>query len=299
MEWTERYRIDAPVTVADAPATAAEAVRKLTAGNERFVAMRRVQDADPADARPTGPRSFASALAPVGEITPQAPFAVIFSCADARVPAEIVFDTGPNRLFVVRVAGSVPGEECVGSIEYAVKSFRDTLKVVAVIGHTRCGAVTAAVSSYLNPKGYGEVGFTRGLRAIVNHVLVAVRSAALSLTQVWGADVVDDPGFEAALAETAVFMNASITAYQLQKELDPGDPPVVFGVYDLATSKVGLPGDPNGYVVKLSPAPESAEQLVELGREIAASNAVRVHFRARRLPPRKPAADPPPPATPR
>ena len=53
----------------------------------------------------------------------QAPFAAVLGCADARVPTEMVFSKGCNELFVVRVAGNVLGQECVGSLRYAVSHF--------------------------------------------------------------------------------------------------------------------------------------------------------------------------------
>lgn len=287
MDWTDYYYSD-PHEPADDPATSHEAVAALTAGNTRFVAMRHlvVAAASQGETICTCHNSvIPMAVSRVSVNDPQAPFCVLLGCSDARVPSEIIFDTGPNRLFVVRVAGNVPGDECLGSIEYAARTFQHTVRVVTVMGHVGCGAVAAAVTSYLNPKSYAEIAFSRSLRAVVNHVLVAVRSAALSLDQVWGPDVARDAGYPQALAELAVYMNAGITAYQLTRELGLGaDPPaVVFGVYDLASSKVGFPAEPNGYTTKLAPAPADPGQLVELGRALAASAPVRLHLHGRRL----------------
>ena len=74
----------------------------------------------------------------------QHPFAVILGCADSRVPPEIIFDQGLGDLFVIRVAGAVPDDEVIGSIEYAVEHLHTPL--VVVLGHEKCGAVTAAAS---------------------------------------------------------------------------------------------------------------------------------------------------------
>jgi carbonic anhydrase len=71
------------------------------------------------------------------------PFAVILSCSDSRVPPEIIFDCGIGDLFVIRVAGNVLNNEIAGSIEYAVEYFG--AKLIVVMGHSGCGAVTAAV----------------------------------------------------------------------------------------------------------------------------------------------------------
>jgi len=73
----------------------------------------------------------------------QAPDAVVLTCADSRVPPSLVFDHGLGDLFVVRIAGNVVTPEVLGSVEFAVESLGASL--VLVLGHTGCGAVTAAV----------------------------------------------------------------------------------------------------------------------------------------------------------
>lgn len=72
----------------------------------------------------------------------QYPFAIILSCIDSRVPAELVFDQGIGDIFSVRVAGNIINEDILGSMEYACKVSGS--KIVVVMGHTKCGAVTAA-----------------------------------------------------------------------------------------------------------------------------------------------------------
>jgi carbonic anhydrase len=72
----------------------------------------------------------------------QFPFAVIHSCIDSRVPAELVFDQGIGDIFSTRVAGNVINEDVLGSMEYGCKVAGS--KIVVVLGHTKCGAVTAA-----------------------------------------------------------------------------------------------------------------------------------------------------------
>ncbi|MBE9489847.1 MAG: carbonic anhydrase [Bacteroidetes bacterium] len=72
----------------------------------------------------------------------QYPFAVILSCIDSRVPAELVFDQGIGDIFSVRVAGNIVNEDILGSMEYACKVAGS--KLLLVLGHTKCGAVTAA-----------------------------------------------------------------------------------------------------------------------------------------------------------
>ncbi|MBD3637431.1 MAG: carbonic anhydrase [Crocinitomicaceae bacterium] len=72
----------------------------------------------------------------------QFPFAVILSCIDSRVPAELVFDQGIGDIFSVRIAGNIVNEDILGSMEFACKIAGS--KIVVVMGHTRCGAVNGA-----------------------------------------------------------------------------------------------------------------------------------------------------------
>jgi carbonic anhydrase len=72
------------------------------------------------------------------------PYAVVLGCSDSRVPPELVFDESVGRLFVIRVASNVAGNEEIGTIEYAVA--RWNCPMVVVLGHTQCGGVAAAMS---------------------------------------------------------------------------------------------------------------------------------------------------------
>ena len=72
----------------------------------------------------------------------QFPFAVVHSCIDSRVPAELVFDQGIGDIFSSRVAGNIINEDVLGSMEYGCKVAGS--KIVVVMGHTKCGAVTSA-----------------------------------------------------------------------------------------------------------------------------------------------------------
>ncbi len=76
----------------------------------------------------------------------QHPFAAILCCSDSRVPPEIIFDRGLGELFVVRNAGNVLDDISLGSLEYAVEHLG--VQLIVVLGHEKCGAVTATVASY-------------------------------------------------------------------------------------------------------------------------------------------------------
>src|SRR5262249_43253034 len=110
-----------------------------------------------------------------GSVITQAPYALFLGCSDARVPIEQLFDQAFNNLFVVRIAVNVLGTESLGSVDYAVGHFGDSLRIMVVLGHTGCGAVTAAVDTYLSPREYADIAFTHSLRSLVNRLMVAVR----------------------------------------------------------------------------------------------------------------------------
>ena len=115
-----------------------------------------------------------------GAISTQQPYALVLGCSDARVPVEPIFDQSFNDLFVVRIADNVLGTECLGSVDYAVRHFADSLKLVVVLGHTGCGAVSAAVETYLSPKDYAAIAFTHALRSLVDRIMIAVRGRCRS-----------------------------------------------------------------------------------------------------------------------
>lgn len=154
-----------------------EALKRLKEGNERYLA-----------GKPQHPHQTRERLAlTFGQ--GQHPFATVLSCADSRVPVELIFDRGIGDLFVVRVAGNVAGVDEMGSMEYAVDQLGTPL--VVVLGHTQCGAVTAVVQG---AKVHGH------LAALVTPIKPAVAQAKA-----------DNPG-----ASGEVLLNAAIKANILQ-----------------------------------------------------------------------------------
>jgi carbonic anhydrase len=119
----------ADVRVQDKPPSAADVLAELKAGNEHH-ATKHYQHPHQTAARQ---RELT---------TTQHPHATILSCADSRVAPEIVFDQGLGDLFDVRVAGNIAGDAEIASIEYAADHLG--VPVLVVLGHQRCGAVTAA-----------------------------------------------------------------------------------------------------------------------------------------------------------
>ena len=110
-----------------------EALSRLLNGDKRFVAGKSEE--------PTGAALVERRHALAKD---QKPFAVILGCSDSRVPPELIFDVTLGDIFVVRTAGEVVDAIVLGSIEYAIEHLGT--KLIVVLGHERCGAVTAAVS---------------------------------------------------------------------------------------------------------------------------------------------------------
>ncbi|HZD31539.1 MAG TPA: carbonic anhydrase, partial [Candidatus Angelobacter sp.] len=116
---------------AQAKLTPSEALADLMAGNKRFTSGQRTADAQD--------------LAILKQHTEekQEPFAAVLSCADSRVPVELLFDQSIGHVFVTRVAGNIITPEIIGSLEYGAAVLGT--KVILVMGHSNCGAVKAAI----------------------------------------------------------------------------------------------------------------------------------------------------------
>ena len=113
--------------------------------------------------------------------------------------------------------------------------------MLVVLGHTGCGAVTAAVDTYLAPNEYANIAFTYALRTLVDRVMVAVRGAAKSIDRCCGRDIHSHPNYRAALIDVAVYLNAAITAFDLRRKSRPFRPrrlAVHYAVCDLKTMLV-------------------------------------------------------------
>ncbi len=136
-----------------------EAKKLLVEGNERFTTGK-ILNKDLSSTRRTDL-----------EMNGQHPFAIIVSCSDSRVPPELLFDEALGDLFVVRVAGNVITPVELGSVEYAVEHLKAPL--VVVLGHEKCGAVTAAVQG-------GEI--PGSIKSIVDKIKPAVDEAKSSGT---------------------------------------------------------------------------------------------------------------------
>ena len=110
--------------------TAQEALSDLKKGNQNYVADRE---------NVATSQAIRESL-----VDGQAPYAIVLSCADSRVIPESIFDADAGEIFVCRVAGNLATTEVIASIEYAVAHIGT--KLIVVLGHESCGAVTAAIN---------------------------------------------------------------------------------------------------------------------------------------------------------
>ena len=125
------------------PHTIESALRDLEGGNARFVA-----------GRPTYPRGDVLTRSRL-DAHGQTPLAAVLACSDSRAPVELLFDQGFGDVFVIRAAGQVAGVDQIGSLEYAVVHLG--VPLILVLGHTKCGAVTAALAKAQEPGALGQL----------------------------------------------------------------------------------------------------------------------------------------------
>ncbi|HEY9619610.1 MAG TPA: carbonic anhydrase [Crinalium sp.] len=183
------------------------ALEKLLQGNQRF-----------SQQHPQYPHQSRDRLREVAQS--QHPFATVLSCADSRVPAELVFDQGIGDVFDVRVAGNIATPEVLGSIEYAVALLGTP--VLMVLGHERCGAVTAAVQNETLP---GDIG------SFVKAILPAVERV-----QGQPGDAVNNAVIENVRYQIEQLKRSPLLSERLQS----GQLKIVGGRYDLDTGRVSI-----------------------------------------------------------
>jgi carbonic anhydrase len=191
--------------------TPESALAALKAGNARFVAGHPVARNFPADVKATAAGQY--------------PFAVVLSCLDSRQPIEIVLDQGVGDIFSARVAGNVLNDDILGSMEFACKA--SGAKLIAVIGHSNCGAIKGAVDDV-------ELGNLTGLLGKIKPAEDAVP-----------ADVAPRTSKNLAFVDEVSEANVRLVMKQIRKRspilaemLDKGEIKLVGGMYDLSTGEV-------------------------------------------------------------
>src|SRR5499427_145628 len=159
-------------------------------------------------------------------IAGQHPHAEVLSCADSRVPPEIIFDQGLGDLFVVRVAGNVATDTEIGSLEYGAEHLH--IPLLVVLGHESCGAVTAAV----------QPGEAEGhIKALVDLIKPAVEKSR---------GLPGDPVANAVRSNVELVVKQLRASTPMLSELvAQGKLKIVGGVYSLETGKVTWLPDSN------------------------------------------------------
>ncbi|HEV2284194.1 MAG TPA: carbonic anhydrase [bacterium] len=182
-----------------------DAIRRLTEGNARYVAGTMT--------------AFNEDLSLLKAKTAekQAPFAAVLSCADSRVPIEIVFDQSIGHLFVCRVAGNIATPSVIGSLEYGAAVLGTA--AIMVLGHANCGAVTATMQNKAVP---GQIS------GLFPYIRPAVDRAGGSLD----AAIRANARYQAALLQHASPLLAGLVKDATLR--------IVAAHYDLATGKVSL-----------------------------------------------------------
>jgi carbonic anhydrase len=195
------------------PASPDEALRRLQAGNARFVR-----------GKTTAPRATNVRRAKLVE--GQAPFAVVLGCADSRLPPELVFDQGLGDLFTVRVAGNTAAAPAlVGSVEYAASILGSAL--IVVLGHDDCGAVKAAID--VVTKGKSLPGQLAGF---VEPIVPAIQAVQ---------NVGSDQLLQAAVSQNIRQAVAALAAQSLVADaIAAGKLKVVGAEYRLSSGKVDI-----------------------------------------------------------
>lgn len=167
----------------------------------------------------------------------QTPLAVILSCIDSRVPAELVFDLGIGDIFSVRVAGNVIGTKSLGSIEYGVCVAG--VKLVLVLGHTRCGAVTSSVSLLADRQDIVDATGCPHLPAIVREVEssfpVADQQRVRTLETQEREQLVDEVAKRNVLHTVEMIQERSSA---IRDAVDSGQVLVVGAMYDVKTGAI-------------------------------------------------------------
>lgn len=200
------------------PHTAEEALERLLAGNARFVEGRAL--------RPHGSARRREALS-----AGQHPFAAVVACADSREAPELLFDCGLGDLFVVRTAGHVAGYTALGSLEFGTLHLG--IPLVLVLGHSRCGAVGAAI--HVQEGGEPVPG---QLGRLIEQITPSVRQAREQ-----GHGLTPE-----AFADLATRLHVERTVQTIRDNellaplLGAGQLKVCGGLYDLASGKVELLG---------------------------------------------------------
>jgi carbonic anhydrase len=210
--WTANFAAAAEPLPVQNNVAPEEALKRLMEGNARYVANSPNQ------------RDFSAGRA--SRAKSQYPVAAILSCADSRVAPELIFDQNPGDLFVMRVAGNVMSEDLLGSLEYGIKFLGAPL--VMVLGHTGCGAVSAAISVLED-----DASLPGHLPGLISSIKPAVQRAR----EAHAHDLLNTSIVENVRLQVAKLKQSPpiVDKFYTEKKIE-----IVGAVYDLSTGKISL-----------------------------------------------------------
>lgn len=167
----------------------------------------------------------------------QFPMAAVLTCIDSRIPSELIFDLGLGDVFSVRIAGNITSDRVIGSLEYACKVAG--AKLVVVLGHTQCGAVTAAADLLVAGVSAAEQTGCEHLDAVTNEIQAAINATTVSqLAKAEGderAAILAEISRRNVLRVITMLRTESSTLAQLERDnrID-----FIGGLYDVAAGQV-------------------------------------------------------------
>src|SRR6516165_1012165 len=183
----------------------AEALKALMDGNQRFISGQMT--------------SFEDDLQMLKQHTAekQEPFAAVLSCADSRVPVELIFDQTIGHVFVTRVAGNIATTEIIASLEFGAAVLGT--KAIMVLGHANCGAVQASI----------------GAKAVPGQISVLYRYIPPAVDQA-------GPNLEATIKANAKWQAALLrrSSPVLAEHIKQNQLKIVAAYYDLASGRVSI-----------------------------------------------------------
>jgi len=166
----------------------------------------------------------------------QHPLAVVLSCIDSRSPAELIFDLGLGDIFSVRIAGNVTSRKVIGSMEYACAVAG--AKLVLVLGHTRCGSVTAAVNRACAPAGSKQSDLGPNLSQIVDALRDSIDADTCRRMHAADAEAKLDQIDEVARRNVPRVVEMILEQSDTLRDLvDQGKVLIVGGMYDVSTGQ--------------------------------------------------------------
>lgn len=169
--------------------------------------------------------------------TGQFPIAAVLGCIDSRTPTELIFDVGMGDVFTIRIAGNVSKAKVMGSLEYATAVAG--AKLIVVMGHTRCGAVTAAVDLYRSHREAMEATGCDHLDSIVEEIQRAIRPEWLGRFE--SGDARERQTIVDAVAEANVYRVAQslpLESKAIDRQVTEGNLKIVGAMYDVSTGQV-------------------------------------------------------------